>query len=184
VGNCKPFSERCAYTELIAYENAINKELLLTSSPPSSHQAPTIECICCYSSSAIKQISSLSVMMSILHNHDIIITSNNNNKISIPLLFCNNNINNNYQKIMIITESIKSGIDKVVGNYTSNLILKTMKLVYHIDEESIVRQPDYFVNKLVKVVGKNIADPILSSILDEIKQHLLSIGINISQPDH
>lgn len=75
-------------------------------------------------------------------------------------------------------ELIRSGIDKIAGNNPSNLILKTMHLIYHIDEEEIVRQPNLFVDKLVKVVGKDTANSILSRILDEMKQYLVYIDTN------
>lgn len=98
VGTCKPFSERDDYDGLIAYENVINNELLLTQSSSSStlsslSTTPTIECICCYRISTIKQISSLPLMISILVNHDsiIITTTNNNAHIIEPLLFNGNN---------------------------------------------------------------------------------------------
>jgi hypothetical protein len=129
----------------------------------------------------IKQISSLSLIIAILLNHNIIISVDYNNSIQ-PLSY--KNINNNYEKIKIITKSIKSGIDKMLGNNTSDLILKTLKLVYHIDEEDIIRQPDLFADKLVKVVGKSAADPILSSILDEIKQYLVYADNNAQLPNY
>jgi hypothetical protein len=185
MGSCRPFSERHDYDGLMAYEKAINNEILSTdsSSPSSTSTAASydIECICCYRISVIKQISSLSLIIAILLNHNIIISVDYNNSIQ-PLSY--KNINNNYEKIKIITKSIKSGIDKMLGNNTSDLILKTLKLVYHIDEEDIIRQPDLFADKLVKVVGKSAADPILSSILDEIKQYLVYADNNAQLPNY
>ncbi len=68
-----------------------------------------------------------------------------------------------------IITAIRSGIDKTMGNDTSNIVLTVMNLVYHLDEETITRQPKLFVDSLVKLLGENVAPVILTAILGEMK---------------
>jgi hypothetical protein len=65
------------------------------------------------------------------------------------------------------------GIDYAVGKETSILVVKTMKLVYLIDEYTITQQPKCFVDALVKLVGKSTANLILYSITEQIKRQAL-----------
>lgn len=52
---------------------------------------------------------------------------------------------------------IRLGIDKTMGNKnTTNLTLKTMKLVFQIDED-IIRQLKLFIDGFVKMIGKDAA---------------------------
>lgn len=56
-----------------------------------------------------------------------------------------------------------------MGSGTSNLILKTMKIIYCVDEQCIARQPRLFVDTLVKLLGDNIAHEILAVILSKMR---------------
>jgi hypothetical protein len=199
VGTCKPFSERDDYEGLISYENALNNELLISgSSQPyaASTKATSIECICCYRDTTIKQvIASMRMMASIILSHDSIAISSSNGynrkdeKINEGMKIQKNNLDlleESEKKITTpstiikplypghkIISAIRLGIDKTVGNNTSNLILKTMKLIYRIDEDIIIKQPKLFADTLVKIIGDSAAKPILFNILEELRQQVL-----------
>lgn len=188
VGTCKPFSERDDYDGLIAYENAINHELILPSS--SSSAAPTIECICCYRSSTARQILSVPIMASVILNHDSTVAvvdssdiQNNTMREKIES-YLNYSKKPTHPKTKIIDiqplysnqkiiAAIKLGIDKTLGDNASNLILKTMKLVYYMDEYFIIQHPNVFVDTLVKLIGGGAANIILLNILTEMRHQIV-----------
>jgi hypothetical protein len=220
VNDCSAFFERNNYNGLIAYDNAINKELLRL---PSSASMPTassiltpsasttkanIECICCYPHSAFATISSLSTIKSILLNHDgkcttaaynskdhkkntynmneeeekmsknekiggsSLLHQNNFEKLPPSLISSTSTIRPLYphEKIM---ESIISAMDKTLGNNTTNLILKTMKLIYHIDEKEIIGNHNLFALTIAKLMGESAANRLLTTILEEMKQNII-----------
>ncbi len=68
-----------------------------------------------------------------------------------------------------IIPAIKLGIDGPMGSDTSNLILKTRKIIYCVDEQCISRQPRLFVDTLVKLLGDNITHEILTVILSKMR---------------
>lgn len=90
-----------------------------------------------------------------------------NNESAINAITTSSNIPPPYSHYEIM-DAIRLGIDRIMGNGTSDLILKTMKLVYYFDEERIFRQPKLFVNTLVKLLGKDVTPTILTSILYEM----------------
>lgn len=60
-------------------------------------------------------------------------------------------------------ELIKTRFEKSLGRETSDLILKTLKLFYKIDEETIVANPELFEEKLGKMLGTSVAEVILKN---------------------
>ena len=190
VGTCKPFSERDDYNGLIAYENAINHELILPSSS-SSAAAPTIECICCYRSSTARRIFSVPIMASVILNHDSTVAVYYNNTKNLMREKIDRSYLNHSKKHMKkltktkiidiqplysnqkIIAAIKLGIDKTLGDNASNLILKTMKLVYYMDEYFIIQHPNVFVDTLVKLIGGGAANIILLNILTEMRHQIV-----------
>ena len=75
-----------------------------------------------------------------------------------------------HEKIM---ESIISAMDKTLGNNTTNLILKTMKLIYHIDEKEIIGNHNLFALTIAKLMGESAANRLLTTILEEMKQNII-----------
>jgi hypothetical protein len=221
VNDCSIFFERKDYDGLIAYDNAINKELFrLPSSasmpayssiltPSAGTTKDSIECICCYPHSAFGTISSLSTIKSILLNHDgkcttaayssrdhkknkynkneedkkktrnekigesSILYQNNFEKLPPSLISSTSTIRPLYphEKIM---EAIISAMDKTMGDNTTNLILKTMKLIYHIDEKEIIGNHNLFAHTIAKLMGESAAHRLLTTILEEMKQNIIS----------
>jgi hypothetical protein len=69
-----------------------------------------------------------------------------------------------------IIECIKNTLEEVLGEGSSKLFFATLKLIYKIDEKSIILDPDMFVEKLNKMVGRNAANAVNA----KISQHLIS----------
>jgi hypothetical protein len=63
-------------------------------------------------------------------------------------------------------EKIKAAIDQTMGEGTSELVFKTLKLVYHIEEDTIISNPELFREKIKKLFGYPIAEMILKAISD------------------
>jgi hypothetical protein len=172
-------------------------QLPTTSTPTSdatTNDNAIIERICCYRTSGIERIPSLPVMASVFLSHNGRIVSTEKTKrndgksgsdsikshfifpkakvpLSSPPLLSATAIRslNPY----IIVESITQVIDKMMGSNTSNLILKTMKLIYQIDKDDIIRQPKLFVDGFVKIIGKDTANIMLNAILEEVKNQII-----------
>ena len=152
-----------------------------------------VERICCYRTSGIERIPSLPVMASVLHNHNGKIASMEKKKRndgkdgsgnikshfifpkakvpSLSPLLSPTAIRSLNPAIMV--ESITQVIDKTMGSNTSNLILKTMKLIYHIDKDDIIKQPHLFMDRFIKIIGRDIANIILNAILEEVKNKII-----------
>jgi hypothetical protein len=72
----------------------------------------------------------------------------------------------------MILEVINRSIDAVLGRGTSVLLEKMLKLVYHLDYDSVLlSKPELFEEHLRKMFGKS-ADMILARIQKEIVAHL------------
>jgi hypothetical protein len=197
VGTARVFAQAHAYDGLMAYEDALNHEFMFPSSSPSSltttmsssdhcpiatsSTTTVTECICCYRSSVLQQISSLPVMASVVLSHGSTITSARNNRKETQndnrTSHSSGTTNASSLRVVplnasIVTESITQAMDDSWGNNIRSLILKTMNLIYHIDEQDIIGQPKLFVDTLVKIVGKGAATLLLGSILDQMKQRI------------
>lgn len=77
-----------------------------------------------------------------------------------------------------LTEPIRIGMDRALNNkpdsnlHFSDLVFKTLKLVYHMDEQFMITHPEIFENSLCKMFG-NSANMILGSIRNEIIKEML-----------
>jgi hypothetical protein len=74
-----------------------------------------------------------------------------------------------------LIDSISSSMDKLAGNDTTTLILKTMKLIFHVEEKDFVKNPQIFATALSKIIGGTASNRLQGSILQELKQQILSI---------
>jgi hypothetical protein len=71
----------------------------------------------------------------------------------------------------MILELITRAIDDTLGPGSSNLILKTLELVYHFDTNKILLQPEEFEDKLRKILGiaaEAIMDQLRTEIVNEL----------------
>ncbi len=177
VDTCKPFTEVGNYPGLVDYEYAKKNAL---SPPPSlsstiaantadftsfSNATTTVECLCCFNTSAINQILSMPILASILFCHDNKVGSTEKEEpiIMQPL----------YASEM--QELVRESIDDTLGKGTSSLIIKTMNLVYHMEEETVVKRPQLFADTLERIVGKNTASTVLMNILNKMKERIVEV---------
>jgi DcmR-like sensory protein len=69
-------------------------------------------------------------------------------------------------------ELIREGLDEVLDGENSELLLRTLNLVYRTDNNSIISQPEVFESNLRKALGDNKADMVVSSITEKIRKEL------------
>lgn len=68
------------------------------------------------------------------------------------------------------TEAMMAAMDSWLGPDTTRLVLKTLKLVYKIDEDEIRKQPELFEEKLVKILGDRTVRIILKDASKALKK--------------
>jgi hypothetical protein len=69
-------------------------------------------------------------------------------------------------------ELIREGLDEVLDGENSELLLRTLNLVYGTDNNRIISQPEVFEANLRKALGDNKADMVVSSITEKIRKEL------------
>ncbi|MDQ3967715.1 MAG: hypothetical protein M3275_04880 [Thermoproteota archaeon] len=97
-------------------------------------------------------------------HQDTVISRNSNNQGS----FGTNN-----QNVQRTIDLIEEGLAEAVGKETSALVLKTLKLIYKIDRDKIVSDPETFEEKIRKMLGKEAAAPVLRMIAERIKSEIV-----------
>lgn len=172
VDTCKAFTDAGNYHGLLDYEYAKKDALSPLSSSTAaataaftsySYATTTVEWVCCFDSSAINRMPSMPILASILFSHDSKVARAGREEESIvqPL----------YPGQM--RELIRESIDDILGQGTCDLIIKTMKLVYHLEEETVTRRPQLFADTLGKIVGKSAASTVLINALNKMKERTI-----------
>jgi hypothetical protein len=67
-------------------------------------------------------------------------------------------------------ELARNGLDKALGDELSNLIFKTMKLCYKINDSNIISNPPVLEEMLKRIMGKSAADITLTYVKDEVRK--------------
>ncbi len=60
-------------------------------------------------------------------------------------------------------QEIKMALERSLGSETANLVLKTLKRVYKIDEQTMNSNPDLFEEKIRRMLGDSTAEIILKA---------------------
>jgi len=55
-------------------------------------------------------------------------------------------------------QAVRAKLEKVLGRETCDLVMKTLRLVYRIEEETIVSDPELFEEKISKILGAPVAE--------------------------
>jgi hypothetical protein len=144
------FDGRENQQKLIEYEEQVAK-----------HYDGSLQVFCCYKKELIDKLP-LGYLLRLLaaHQDTAISSSDNSNQGS----FGTNN-----QNVQRTIDLIEEGLAEAVGKETSVLVLKTLKLIYKIDRDKIVSDPETFEEKIRKMLGKEAADPVLRMIAERIK---------------
>ena len=61
-------------------------------------------------------------------------------------------------------ELVKNKLEQHLGDGSAYLVFKTLKLVYRIDEDDAIRQPEILEEKLEKILGSSTAGLVLADI--------------------
>jgi hypothetical protein len=140
------------HENILLYERVINKKV-------SNHNINRqfAEVICFYNSSSINSFP-LGYIILALNEHRYTIHKDWIHREWYP------------QKIINI---IKNSMDENLGNGASDLILKTLKLIYKVNENEIVSYPHTFEEDLNKLLGMQQSKKILDSIRSHIIQEII-----------
>ncbi len=117
----------------------------------------SLEWVCCFDTPALEHmplwqiILMLSAHDKVFHDHD----------------------NSDRWNLSTILSTIDEGIENSLGEGSSRLILTTLKLVYGIDKEMILKEPAKFEGTLKKVLGRRVSGVIIKDIKNEMKNWLL-----------
>src|SRR5690606_12670716 len=136
------------HLKLAEYESAIGKEFA----------NPLAEAICWYNNPKLVARMSFSDLVNVINAHHSTIHSG--------WLY-------REWRPYDITARVREGMDRVLGGGTTNLIFKTLKLVYKIDpEEAIISRPEVFEEKLTKIMGDSIAKLLFDVLADAMRKEL------------
>jgi hypothetical protein len=145
IGSAGTFFENASHKKLIAYEQLIGK----------SFQIP-VEAICCYDAQSVAALS-LGDLVAILNAHHSTIHRGCSYR--------------EWDQSMI-TELARSGISRVLGAEMSNLLFKTMKLVYKINDSKIASNPELLGEVMAKIMGRDAARETMACVADEVRKHV------------
>jgi hypothetical protein len=149
------FDSRENQQKLIEYEEQVAK-----------HYDGGVQVFCCYTKELIDKLP-LGYLLRLLAAHqDTAISSNDDN---------NNQgrFGRNNQNISRTIDLIEEGLAEALGKETCALILKTLKLIYKIDRNKIVWDPENFEEKIRRMIGKETADPVMRIIAERIKTEIV-----------
>lgn len=144
IGTPKLFLDTNNVDKLMDYERQIGRKFDIP-----------LEAVCCYDAAAFSKLG-FKNMIHYLDYHEYTIYQGG--------------VYLQWQPSMILT-IIDRAIDDALGPGTSSLLLKTLKLIYHADRDSIVSQPELFEKMLQNVFGKT-AGIVLDKIQKEITKEL------------
>jgi hypothetical protein len=122
---------------------------------------PAIEAVCCYNNSAISKMPPAN-FMSVLAAH-------------------RSNIHDNCDGMDWIYREwhagfvlgiVRNAIEKALGKGSDVLVIRTLKLIYKLDENTMLSQPELFVEKLYKVLGKSAAEAVLETIVKDLRAEM------------
>ena len=145
-GAVESFTNSGSQKKLVTYEQSILKVIT---------ELGSIQVICCYMPESLKKLE-FSSLISIAAAHQCVIAD----KID-------------FREIsgLILQEAIHIGVEKVLGPGSAKLIFQTMKMIYRLDEDVIVSNPNVFEEKLRKVLGRS-AEAVLRSVSEQVRRLL------------
>ncbi|MEM3094889.1 MAG: MEDS domain-containing protein [Nitrososphaera sp.] len=129
--------------KLVNYETIVGKKFHIP-----------LEAICCYSANAFSRLS-FGDLVAILNAHHSTIHTNNRYREWHPSKFI---------------ELARSGLDRALGHELSDLIFKTMKLCYRINDSHIISRPQILEDMLERIMGKKAADATMRYVKDEVRK--------------
>jgi hypothetical protein len=133
------------WIKLAAYERSMGKEF-----------AKPVEAICWYSNPKVVAKLSFSDLVTIINSHHSTI---------------HNGWSYREWRPHDIIRQVEEGMDRILGEGTTRLIFKTLKLVYKIDpERTIIFKPEVFEEKLRKILGDSISKLLFEVLADALRK--------------
>ncbi|HXG06556.1 MAG TPA: MEDS domain-containing protein [Nitrososphaera sp.] len=134
-------------TRLTQYESALGREF-----------AEPLQAICWYNDPEVVAKMSFSDLVNLINAHHSTIHSGW--------------IYREWTPYDVITQ-VKGGMERLLGKGTTNLVLKTLKLVYKIDpEKAITYMPELFEEKLSKIMGDSVAKLLFEVLSDTLRKEV------------
>jgi hypothetical protein len=148
------FDSRENQQMLIEYEEQVAK-----------HYDGGVQVFCCYTKELIDKLP-LGYLLRLLAAHqNTVISSNDNNN--------QGSFGRNNQNIPRTIDLIEEGLTEALGKETCALVMKTLKLIYKIDRNEIVGDPENFEEKIRRMIGEETADSVLRIIAERIKAEIV-----------
>ena len=148
------FDSRENQQKLIEYEEQVAK-----------HYDGGVQVFCCYTKELIDNLP-LGYLLRLLAAHqNTVISSNDNNNLA--------SFGRNNQNIPRTIDLIEEGLTEALGKETCALVMKTLKLIYKIDRNKIVGDPENFEEKIRRMIGEESADSVMRIIAERIKAEIV-----------
>ena len=77
-------------------------------------------------------------------------------------------------------ELIRDGMVAFMGESTADMVFKTLRMVYGMDEATIIAKPELFQTKLGKLLGFQTTQMILTLIINQLRKEC-SFNRNIAK---
>lgn len=149
------FDSRENQQKLIEYEEQVAK-----------HYDGGVQVFCCYTKELIDKLP-LGYLLRLLAAHQDTANSSNDDDDN------QGRFGRNNQNISRTIDLIEEGLTEALGKETCALVLKTLKLIYKIDRNKIVWDPENFEEKIRRMIGKETADPVMRIIAERIKAEIV-----------
>jgi hypothetical protein len=149
------FDSRENQRKLIEYEEQVAK-----------HYDGRLQVFCCYKKELIDKLP-LGYLLRLLAAHQDTATSSSNSSNNERSFGTNN------QNTQRTIDLIEEGLAEALGKETCALVLRTLKLIYKIDRDKIVSDPESFEEKTRRMLGKDATDPVFRIISERIKAEIV-----------
>jgi hypothetical protein len=133
----------------------------------------SFQIFCCYTKELLDKLP-LGYLIRLLAAHQDIATSQSDKGL-IANLEKNNSPSlafNSPRHVSRLVDLIEEGLATALGRETSALVLKTLKLVYKINKEDIVANPESFEEKIKRMFGDS-GEPMLKIIAERLKTEMM-----------
>ncbi|MEW6603683.1 MAG: MEDS domain-containing protein [Thermoproteota archaeon] len=148
------FSDTNNLDRIIAYERAISESV---------KKLQSVRVICCYLQESLDTFQ-FAQLMSIVNTHQCAVGRIEDSEESKKM------------NSAVMLEAIVDGIEDVLGEGSSKLVMQTMKAVYRINEYTAVSNPHLFQEKMQRLLGSS-SKAVLDSASKRIKETLLATGL-------
>ena len=126
----------------------------------------SFQIFCCYTKELLDKLP-LGYLIRLLAAHQDVATNQNDNGLE-----KNSNSSANYPRyVSRLVNLVEEGLATALGKETSALVLKTLKLVYKINKDDIVANPELFEEKIKRMFGDS-GEPILKIIVERLKTEI------------